>query len=73
MEWKNKYASLMALGSITEGPERAKFQEVIISAMPNLLNMFSDENAKVREAISWVMARVSEHHVEIFYDDNITK
>jgi hypothetical protein len=41
--------------------------------MPNLLNMFSDENAKVREAISWVMARVSEHHVEIFYDDNITK
>lgn len=41
--------------------------------MPNLLNMFSDQNGKVREAISWVMARISEHHVEIFSDDNITK
>lgn len=28
--WKNKYAALMALGSITEGPEKQKFLEVII-------------------------------------------
>lgn len=63
----------MALGSITEGPERQRFQEVIIQALPNLLNMFVDPNGKVREAISWVMARISEHHADIFADDNITK
>ena len=72
-DWKNKYASLMALGSITEGPERQSFQEVILNALPNLLNMFADPNSKVREAIGWVMARISEHHADIFADDNITK
>ena len=72
-DWKNKYASLMALGSITEGPERQRFQEVILSALPNLLEMFADPNSKVREAIGWVMARISEHHADIFADDNITK
>ena len=29
-DWKNKYASLMALGSITEGPEKQMFLEVIV-------------------------------------------
>lgn len=35
--WKAKYASLMALGSITEGPDKQKFLEVIIQALQNLL------------------------------------
>lgn len=35
--WKNKYAALMALGSITEGPDKQKFLEVIIQALQNLL------------------------------------
>jgi hypothetical protein len=28
--WKEKYASLMALGSITEGPDKQKFSMVIV-------------------------------------------
>jgi hypothetical protein len=28
--WKEKYASLMALGSITEGPDKQKFAVVIV-------------------------------------------
>jgi hypothetical protein len=71
--WKNKYAALMALGSITEGPERGQFQQVIVGAFQNLLNMFADPSAKVREAISWVMCRISEHHADIFQDDGIIK
>ena len=35
--WKHKYASLMALGSITEGPDKQKFLEVVIQALQNLL------------------------------------
>jgi len=27
--------------------------------------MFSDPNAKVREAISWVMCRICEHHADV--------
>lgn len=29
-DWKEKYASLMALGSIVEGPDKTKFSVVII-------------------------------------------
>lgn len=63
--WKEKYAALMALGSITEGPDRTKFSLVIVQALQNLLAMFQDTNGKVREAISWVMSRISEHHAEV--------
>lgn len=70
-DWKNKYASLMALGSITEGPEKQKFLEVIIQALQNLLVMFKDTCAKVREAISWVMARICEHHADVIANPQI--
>ena len=69
--WKNKYASLMALGSITEGPEKQKFLEVVIQALQNLLQMFKDKNGKVREAISWVMSRICEHHADILANPQI--
>ena len=35
--------------------------------------MFNDPNGKVREAISWVMVRICEHHADIFADDNLLK
>lgn len=70
-DWKNKYASLMALGSITEGPEKQKFLEVIIQALQNLLAMFKDKSAKVREAISWVMARICEHHADVISNPQV--
>ena len=70
-DWKNKYASLMALGSITEGPDKQKFLEVIIHALQNLLQMFKDKNGKVREAISWVMARICEHHADVLSNPQI--
>jgi len=70
-DWKNKYASLMALGSIAEGPEKMKFYEMLMYSLQNLLQMFKDKNAKVREAISWVMARISEHHADVLSDPSI--
>mmetsp|Transcript_8492 Transcript_8492/g.14282 ORF Transcript_8492/g.14282 Transcript_8492/m.14282 type:complete len:107 (+) Transcript_8492:1058-1378(+) len=70
-DWKNKYASLMALGSITEGPDRQIFATLIVQSMVNLLNMFNDPNGKVREAISWVMSRICEHHAEVLTNEQI--
>ena len=61
----------MALGSIAEGPEKMKFYEMLMYTLQNLLQMFKDKNAKVREAISWVMARISEHHADVLSDPSI--
>lgn len=70
-DWKNKYASLIALGSITEGPDKQVFSEVIMQSLSNLLNMFEDKNGKVREAISWVMGRICDHHAEVLSNPNV--
>lgn len=66
--WKQRYAGLIALGSITEGPDKQKFLEVIAQALNQLLHLFSDTSPKVREAICWVFSRLSEHHPDIFLD-----
>ena len=36
-DWQSKYSSLIALGSITEGPDKQQFLEVIVQAFQNLL------------------------------------
>lgn len=64
-DWKKRYAALLALGSITEGPEKSAFMNVILPGFPNLIDMFNDSNAKVREAIGWVISRICEHHSDV--------
>jgi hypothetical protein len=32
--------------------------------------MYQDQNGKVREAISWVMSRICEHHAEVLLAPN---
>ena len=34
----------------------------MLNALPALLNMFTDKNSKIREALSWVFHRICEHH-----------
>jgi len=49
LEWKQRFAGLIALGSIAEGPSKAKFkEEIFLPALPELLNMFNDSVSKVR-------------------------
>lgn len=35
--------------------------------------MFNDSSPKVREAISWVMAKICENHVEVFYQNQFVE
>jgi hypothetical protein len=42
LNWKNKYAALIALGSICNGPDKDQFLNMIQQAMPSLLSMFKD-------------------------------
>jgi hypothetical protein len=64
-DWKKRYSSLLALGAITEGPEKQKFMSVLIPALSNFIQMFSDEHAKVREAIAWVFSKICENHSDV--------
>jgi hypothetical protein len=32
-DWKKRYSALLALGAITEGPEKLKFMQVIIPGL----------------------------------------
>lgn len=64
-DWKKRYSALLSLGAITEGPEKLKFMNVIIPGLPNLVAMFNDPHAKVREAIAWVMSKICEHHSDV--------
>jgi hypothetical protein len=40
--WKMRYASLLALGAITEGPTKARFLNKIQPGLSNLMGMFND-------------------------------
>ena len=39
-DWKLRYASLMALGAISEGPDKKTYAEIIVPSIEQLLNMF---------------------------------
>jgi len=69
-DWKKRYSALLALGAITEGPEKMKFMQVIVPGLPNLINMFNDPHGKVREAIAWVMSKICEHHSDVITSDS---
>jgi hypothetical protein len=43
--------------------------QVIVPGLPNLVNMFNDPHGKVREAISWVMSKICEHHSDVITND----
>ena len=69
--WKARYSALLALGAITEGPDRQKFMSVIKPGLVGLVGMFQDPSPKVREAISWVMAKICENHSDVVTEPRI--
>lgn len=58
----------MALGSITEGPPKSQFSDVVVGTAPILLDLFRDQSAKVREANCSVLSRICEHHADVLLD-----
>lgn len=62
--WKLRYSSLLALGAITEGPDRQHFISLIQPALQTILNLFVDQHAKVKEAAGWMISKICEFHAE---------
>lgn len=63
----------MALGSITEGPPKQQFGEVIVGTAPILLDLFKDQSTKVREANAWVLSRICDNHSDVLLEPNTLK
>ena len=53
--WKARYSALMALGAVSDGPDKQEFAKIINPSMQLLLAMLKDQSIKVREAIAWVI------------------
>ena len=46
-------------------PDKRAIGEILAGSLSMLLNMFQDSSIKVREAISWVISKVCEHHGDV--------
>jgi len=63
--WRARYAAVLSLGTITEGPDKPSFNQILVPSINQLISMYGDPSIKVREAISWVMSKVCEHHADV--------
>ncbi|KAJ3161708.1 karyopherin beta [Geranomyces michiganensis] len=59
-DWRYKEASVMAFGSIMEGPDEAVLGPVIHQALPILIGLMKDQSLAVKDTTAWTLGRVSE-------------
>jgi len=45
---------------------------VLQNALQGLIDMFADQNSKVREALAWVFQRLCDHHADVISDPQVT-
>ena len=64
-DWKKRYAALIALGAVADGPEKQAFASMILQSSAQLFSMFKDQSIKVREAIAWVTLQICTHHADV--------
>lgn len=64
-KWQDKYFSLLALGAIIEGPSKESLQNVLSPAMGIILNLYRDDNRKVRETAAWFFSKVAQNQPEL--------
>ncbi|TUC69506.1 Importin subunit beta-1 [Bagarius yarrelli] len=58
MDWRYRDASVMAFGSILEGPELNQLKPLVIQAMPTLIELMKDPSVVVRDTTAWTVGRI---------------
>lgn len=58
--WRNREASVMAFGSIMDGPDRTQRTYYIHQALPAILNLMNDPSVQVKETAAWCIGRVAD-------------
>nr|XP_061829896.1 importin subunit beta-1 isoform X1 [Nerophis lumbriciformis] len=59
-DWRYRDASVMAFGSILEGPEPNLLKPLVIEAMPTLIELMKDPGVVVRDTTAWTVGRICE-------------
>lgn len=59
-DWRYRDASVMAFGSILEGPELNQLKPLVIQAMPTLIDLMKDRSVVVRDTTAWTVGRICE-------------
>ncbi|XP_029583365.1 importin subunit beta-1 isoform X1 [Salmo trutta] len=59
-DWRYRDASVMAFGSILEGPELSQLKPLVIQAMPTLIELMKDPSVVVRDTTAWTVGRICE-------------
>ncbi|KAF9983708.1 karyopherin beta [Mortierella antarctica] len=57
-EWQYREASVMAFGSILDGPTPELLQPPVTQALPFLIDMMNDPVVKVKDTTAWTLGRV---------------
>ncbi|KAF9325333.1 karyopherin beta [Linnemannia elongata] len=63
-QWQYREASVMAFGSILEGPSQELLVPPVAQALPFLIEMMNDPVIKVKDATAWTLGRVSQSLAE---------
>ncbi|KAA0710753.1 Importin subunit beta-1 [Triplophysa tibetana] len=57
-DWRYRDASVMAFGSILEGPELNQLKPLVVQAMPTLIELMKDPSVVVRDTTAWTLGRI---------------
>ncbi|KAF9209269.1 karyopherin beta [Haplosporangium sp. Z 27] len=68
-QWQYREASVMAFGSIMEGPSPELLAPPVAQALPFLIEMMNDPVIKVKDTTAWTLGRVSQSLVECIKPD----
>lgn len=59
-DWRYRDASVMAFGSILEGPELNQLKALVVQAIPTLIELMKDPSVVVRDTTAWTVGRICE-------------
>lgn len=59
-DWRNREASVMAFGSILDGPDREQLKILIGQALGPILTLIKDENLQVKDTVAWCIGRIAD-------------
>ncbi|KAG0031278.1 karyopherin beta [Podila clonocystis] len=68
-EWQYREASVMAFGSILEGPSAELLVQPVSQALPFLIEMMADPVVKVKDTTAWTLGRISQYLIECIKPD----
>ncbi|KAF9404839.1 karyopherin beta [Podila epigama] len=68
-EWQFREASVMAFGSILEGPSPELLIQPVSQALPFLIEMMSDPIVKVKDTTAWTLGRISQFLIDCIKPD----